>query len=234
MILKWCPAIWIEWVLKASLPGQSSVSPLVSAEGIGSTLKRLPLPLSGALMVSKGIFPQKFSQLLSPVISFFHEGLLLSSELHIINLSGAAWILNGKILLAGYRCGLGQVSRQLWTSLGSILLSVPTAEAQCLEYGKCSINICWEFPLWHNGISSVSGAHGIQVWSLAWHRGLRIRLCSSCGLHGNCSLDLIPGPRIPHASGWPKKKNEKNYLSLSIYIYIYIFVEWMNEWLNEW
>ena len=40
-------------------------------------------------------------------------------------------------------------------------------------------------------------------------QGLRIRCCCRCGLGHTCSLDLIPGPGTPHATGQPKKEKEK-------------------------
>ena len=46
-----------------------------------------------------------------------------------------------------------------------------------------------------------------QVLSLAWHSGLRIQHCFSCG------LDLIPGPGTPHALGCPPPK--KKWLALA-------------------
>ena len=42
---------------------------------------------------------------------------------------------------------------------------------------------------------------GTQVWCLAWHSGLRIWRCHSCG------LDPWPGSSIWR--GWPKKKKKK-------------------------
>ena len=54
------------------------------------------------------------------------------------------------------------------------------------------------------------GSTETQVRSLAWHSGLRIWHCCSCGLDHNCSLDLILGPGTPCAMGQPKKK--KNFL----------------------
>ena len=48
------------------------------------------------------------------------------------------------------------------------------------------------------------GHAGTWVRSLAWHSGLGIQHCRSCG------MDLIPGPGTPYATGQPKeKKNTK-------------------------
>ena len=47
---------------------------------------------------------------------------------------------------------------------------------------------------------------GTQDQSLAWHSGLRIRHCHSCGLGHNCHQDLICGLGIPLALGHPKKE----------------------------
>ena len=50
----------------------------------------------------------------------------------------------------------------------------------------------------------------MQVWSLAWHSGLRIQHSRcSCSLACNCSSDLIPGPEAPYATGWLKKKMQQ-------------------------
>ena len=53
------------------------------------------------------------------------------------------------------------------------------------------------------------GSTGTQVQSLAWHSGLRIRRCRSCGLVCSCSLDLITGPGTPYAEGSLKRKKKK-------------------------
>ena len=62
--------------------------------------------------------------------------------------------------------------------------------------------------LWHSGIDSVLG-----VWDagsiLAWHSGLRIRCCCSCGVGRNFGSDLIPGPWTPYALRQPKKAGKK-------------------------
>ena len=47
------------------------------------------------------------------------------------------------------------------------------------------------------------GSTGLQVRSPARHSGLRIRCCR---LGCNYGLDMIPGPGIPYATGWPKMK----------------------------
>ena len=57
--------------------------------------------------------------------------------------------------------------------------------------------------------SVVSWEHGTQVWSLAQHSGLNIQHCCSSGLGHNFGLDLIPGLRIPCATGQPKMKKKK-------------------------
>lgn len=59
----------------------------------------------------------------------------------------------------------------------------------------------WEFPLWHNGIGSISAAPGCRFHLCHQHRGRRMRPCRSYG------LALIPGPRTPYDIGWPKKIN---------------------------
>ena len=71
------------------------------------------------------------------------------------------------------------------------------------------IRLLTEFLLWHNGISGVLGSAGTQVQSPAWHNGLRIWHCRSCGLGPNCGLDLIPGPGTPYAVGPPPPQKKK-------------------------
>ena len=53
------------------------------------------------------------------------------------------------------------------------------------------------------------GSAGTQVRSPAWHGGLRIWYCCSCGLGLNCSSDLILGPGTPYAAGQPKNKKQE-------------------------
>ena len=50
---------------------------------------------------------------------------------------------------------------------------------------------------------------GEQVWSPAQHSRLRVRCCYGCGIGHNFSLDLIPGPETPCATGWPEKEEKK-------------------------
>ena len=47
---------------------------------------------------------------------------------------------------------------------------------------------------------------GMQVQSLAWHSGLRIQDCHSCGIGGNWISDLISGLGTPYAMRQPKKE----------------------------
>ena len=55
----------------------------------------------------------------------------------------------------------------------------------------------WDWqPLW---------SAGTRIQFPAQHRGLRIQRCPSCGVRCNCSWNLIPGLRIPHAMGQPKE-----------------------------
>ena len=51
----------------------------------------------------------------------------------------------------------------------------------------------------------------IQVQPLAWHSGLRIQGCCSCGLGHNCSLDLIHGWGAPYATGQTQWKQRQKY-----------------------
>ena len=55
---------------------------------------------------------------------------------------------------------------------------------------------------WHLGSTAT------QVQSPAQHSGLRIRRCRSCSLGLDCSLDLIPGPGTPYATGQPNRKKK--------------------------
>ena len=45
---------------------------------------------------------------------------------------------------------------------------------------------------------------GMQVWSLAWHSGLRLQHCHTCSIDHSCSSDLIPGPgtSVCLRAGW--------------------------------
>ena len=47
---------------------------------------------------------------------------------------------------------------------------------------------------------------GTRVRSLAWHSGLRIRHCHSCGVGYNCGSDLIPSPGTTYAMKWQERK----------------------------
>ena len=49
----------------------------------------------------------------------------------------------------------------------------------------------------------------MQVWSPAWHSGLRTHCCHSYDLGQDCSSSVIPGPGTPYVSGQPKKKKQK-------------------------
>ena len=49
----------------------------------------------------------------------------------------------------------------------------------------------------------------MHVGSQAWHSGLRIWCCNSCGMGLSCGWDLIPGPGTPYAAGQAKKKKRK-------------------------
>ena len=48
----------------------------------------------------------------------------------------------------------------------------------------------------------------VQVWSPAWHSGLRILQWHSCGGGLSCSSDSIPGPGTSMAEGSAKKKKK--------------------------
>ena len=60
-----------------------------------------------------------------------------------------------------------------------------------------------------------SGALRHRCWCLAWHSGLRICHCRSCGMGRNWGLDLIPGPGTPYATGRPIKKKGEDVPSAS-------------------
>ena len=78
----------------------------------------------------------------------------------------------------------------------------------CIEGMRIKIYI-QEFPLWHKGISSISGELSHQVQSPAWHSSRRIPHCCSCRLGHNCSSDLIPGLEYSIGSGAAKKEKKK-------------------------
>ena len=71
------------------------------------------------------------------------------------------------------------------------------------------IKLIWEFLVWHKRIDGVSAVVRTQVWSPAWHSGLRIQHCCSSTAGHSCDSDLIPGPGSPYATGWPKKTKKK-------------------------
>ena len=48
----------------------------------------------------------------------------------------------------------------------------------------------------------------VQVQSPAWHNGLSIQNCHSCGTGCICGLDSIPEPGTPICCGCGQKKNE--------------------------
>ena len=73
------------------------------------------------------------------------------------------------------------------------------------------------------------GNAGTQVRSPAWHRGLRIRLCHSCGLGHNCSSDMIPGRETPYSAGWPKEKNKKQNKTLQKCV-VNAFISSSDKW----
>ena len=53
------------------------------------------------------------------------------------------------------------------------------------------------------------GSTGTQVPPPAWHSGLRIWHCHSCGLGHNCGSALISGWGTPYAWVQPKKEGKK-------------------------
>ena len=67
----------------------------------------------------------------------------------------------------------------------------------------------------HRDRKHTSGCQGLgtetQVWSLAWHSGLRIQHCCHWDIGCNCSSDLTPGLGTPYTMG-PKKKRKKKIL----------------------
>ena len=46
-----------------------------------------------------------------------------------------------------------------------------------------------------------------QVGPLAWHGGLGIQSCHSCGLNRSRASYLLPGLGTPYTEGWLKKNN---------------------------
>ena len=66
-----------------------------------------------------------------------------------------------------------------------------------------------EFPLWHNGISDISGTKGCRFNPQPSTVGLRIRTYGSSTRGWNCGSHLIPGLRAPYTIKRPKKKERK-------------------------
>ena len=59
------------------------------------------------------------------------------------------------------------------------------------------------------------------------HSGLRILHCHSCSLSRDWGSDLIPGPGVPHAKGWPKMKKQ----SLERYFwYLFLQMKRLVQW----
>ena len=75
-----------------------------------------------------------------------------------------------------------------------------------------------EFLLWHNGIRGVSGALGCRFESPAWHSGLRIQHCHSCGI----GLALIPGQETA-VHGQERKQTNKNTNHLKFWLPEFFF-----------
>ena len=63
----------------------------------------------------------------------------------------------------------------------------------------------WEFLLWCNGISSISGVQGhrFHPQPSTWVKDPVLSGLSNCG------SDLIPGLGTPYASEWPKKRKKE-------------------------
>ena len=53
------------------------------------------------------------------------------------------------------------------------------------------------------------GSAETEVWSPAWHSGLRIQRCCSWSLGDSCGLDLITGLGTPYAMGQRKEEKKK-------------------------
>ena len=66
-----------------------------------------------------------------------------------------------------------------------------------------------EFPLWCNGISSVSIVHdaGLILHTAQWVKGSGVAKAAAVG--GNYGSDLIPSLATPYAMGGQKKKKKK-------------------------
>ena len=74
-----------------------------------------------------------------------------------------------------------------------------------------------EFPLWCNGISSVSIVHGagLILHTAQWVKGSGVAKAAAVG--GNYGSDLIPSLATPYAMGGQKKK-KKNKQKLDVKI----------------
>ena len=113
-----------------------------------------------------------------------------------------------------YRHDLGPALLWLWHRLAAAAPIQPLAwefpYATSVALKKQKINKIFlrvptvvQWDQWHLGSS------GMQVGSPAWHSGLGIQCCHSCGLGHNCSSDMNTGLRTPYAVGQPKKKERK-------------------------
>ena len=60
---------------------------------------------------------------------------------------------------------------------------------------------------------------GTQVWSLAWHSGLRIWCCRSCCIDHNCGSDLVPGLETAF-HGVAKKEEEKSPTAAELQVHL--------------
>ena len=80
----------------------------------------------------------------------------------------------------------------------------------------------------HSGTmeSTCLGNTGTWVWSLAWHSGLRVQCCCSCGLGLDYGLGLIPGM----TSGGKKKDKSTGINATTILIFCWLSAKFLYKY----
>ena len=86
------------------------------------------------------------------------------------------------------------------------------------EFTKHLCNLRLELLLWNKWDRCHLGSAGTQVWSPAWHSGLRIPHCQSCSF---CCLDLIPGLGTPYTLERPKNRSFLHFSRIAC-----LFIHW--------
>lgn len=90
--------------------------------------------------------------------------------------------------------------------------------------------ILWELLLRHTGTGSIFEALGCGFNPPSLAQWLRVWGYRTCGLDWNCSLNLIPDPGAPYASGRPtmkKKKKDSLFLAFGNLIIMFLSVDFI-------